>query len=150
VADPIKVLCFFVGEQEFATAITHVREVIDPLPITYIPHTPGFVLGVINLRGSIIAVLSLRRFLELGGASPAPGQEKIMILSLDGRTIGAMTDRISRVRALDPEGLDPPPATLGHAHRDVIRGVMQLQDHPLVFLDLGAIVESPQLKPLME
>jgi len=145
----MKALCFYLGDQEYAMDITQVREVLDPPPITYIPHTPDFILGVINLRGSIIAIIDLRRFLDLAERPQVKGQKKIMILSVRNKTLGVLADRISQVRALDFTELDPPPTTLGQVPMELIKGVKQMGDHPLIFLDLGKILEAPQLRQLM-
>lgn len=144
----MKVLCFYLGEQEYATDITQVREVLDLAPITFIPHTPEFVLGVINLRGQIIAVVDLRKFFDLPGSADRNSREKIMILSLRDRTVGALTDSVSQVRSLDPAELGPPPATLGEIEAQFITGVKQLGKHPLIFLDLTRLLDSPALKAL--
>ncbi|MBI2061142.1 MAG: chemotaxis protein CheW [Nitrospirae bacterium] len=145
----MKVLCFHLGGQEYATDVTQVREVLDLVPITHIPHTPAFVLGVINLRGQIIAVIDLRRFFDLPETAVVNGG-KIMILSLRNKALGALADHISQVRALELSELESPPAMLGRAEAEFMKGVKQMGDHPLVYLDLARILESPQMKALQE
>ena len=146
----MKVLCFYLGDQEYVADVTQVREVLDLSPITYIPHTPDFVLGVTNIRGSIIAVIDLRRFLDLPEQSQGKGRKKMMILSVHNKTLGALADHVSQVRTLDIDELAPPPKTLGQVDTELIKGVKQMGDHPLIFLDLSRILESPQLSQLMK
>src|SRR5512138_1854211 len=55
-----KYLTFALGREEYGIGILKVREIIGMMPITTVPRTPGFVKGVINLRGKVIPVVDLR------------------------------------------------------------------------------------------
>src|SRR3546814_8499420 len=58
-------VCFGLGTQEYGLPILQVHEVLRPLPIEAVPGAPDIVLGVINLRGQVVTVINLRRYLEL-------------------------------------------------------------------------------------
>jgi len=55
-----KYLTFTLGEEEYGIGILKIREIIGIMPITSVPRTPGFVKGVINLRGKVIPIIDLR------------------------------------------------------------------------------------------
>src|SRR3546814_1553136 len=58
-------VCFGLGTKEYGLPILQVHEVMRPLPIEAVPGAPAIVLGVINLRGQVVTVIDLRRYLEL-------------------------------------------------------------------------------------
>ena len=56
----LQLVGFIVGEEEFAVPILNIQEIIKPIEYTRVPATPNYVLGVFNLRGSVIPLIDLR------------------------------------------------------------------------------------------
>src|SRR3546814_3706689 len=72
--------------------ILQVHEVLRPLPIEAVPGAPDIVLGVINLRGQVVTVIDLRRYLELP-EQPLDAETRIIVVAHDGETFGLLVDR---------------------------------------------------------
>jgi len=79
----IKVVCFRLGAEIYALDIMRVREIIKPLRLSGLPDAPTFVEGVINLRGSVIPVVDLRK--RFGLTEPADRGEKRFLITVVAR-----------------------------------------------------------------
>ncbi len=102
-----KYLTFSLAGAEYGISILQIKEIIGILPITSIPRTPGFVKGVINLRGKVIPVVDLRITF---GMEEIPYNERTCIIVMDIKgpsgsfSVGAVVDSVSEV--LNIKGAD--------------------------------------------
>lgn len=102
-------ILFRLGEQDFITEITSVREILNMPEITRVPQAPSFVEGVINIRGKIIPVIDLRRRLEMGNLSRGE-QNRIIVVDIGNSLTGFIVDavkEVKRIRLADIETTDP-------------------------------------------
>ena len=103
-----KYLTFQVADEEYGIEINAVREIIGTLPITPVPGSPPEMMGVVNLRGKVIPVISMRvRF----GMMPGEPHPQNVILVVDGRSgpIGLFADRVKEVANFTEADTVPPP-----------------------------------------
>lgn len=101
-------LTFALGSEHYGVDILRVREIRGLDAVTRLPEAPPWVLGVINLRGAVIPVVDLRR--KLGLPEVEHGEFTVMIvLDVDGRTVGAVVDGVEDVVRLTPDQIRPPP-----------------------------------------
>jgi purine-binding chemotaxis protein CheW len=145
-----RVISFWLRGQLFALPIAQVRETLamGKRAVTRVFQTPDFVLGIVNLRGTILAVLDLGRYLGLGRATLG---ETTRVLVAEGavqrRTAGLLVDAVAPWRAVDPAGLAAAPPTLRGERAACVRGVVTLEGgRPLALLDLDAVIGAPELK----
>jgi purine-binding chemotaxis protein CheW len=135
-------LTFSLGDEVFAMDIRSVREIIQHGSMTTVPLMPGFVRGVINLRGAVVPVIDLHaRF----GRPPAHVGKKTCIVIFDAlRTqddrserveLGLMVDSVSEVITLDAAQVEPPPRFGGTVRREFIAGMGKLGARFVVILD---------------
>jgi len=99
-----KYLVFFIGEDFYAVSSTKVVEVASALPVTVLPNSPEWLLGIVNLRGALISVINLPRLLRMENSTPAP-KSKFIVLSSQFFEFGAAfsVDRISEIVTLAEE-----------------------------------------------
>ncbi len=99
-----KYVIFRLAHGEYGIAIENVREVLETLDITTVPHSPACIAGVINLRGSVVPVIDLRRSLELP-AGPLTGKFCIMViwatLGSTDKVLGIVVDEVLEVLKLN-------------------------------------------------
>jgi purine-binding chemotaxis protein CheW len=109
-AEPTVQLCaFYLGREEFAVDLMRVEEILQPQPVTAVPRAPAFVEGVVNLRGTIVPVVDLRK--RLGTGEPPPRvRPKLLVCLLGQRRIGLMVDGVSEVSRVARSALKPAPA----------------------------------------
>lgn len=103
-----ELISFEIADQEFCIDIRAVREIRGWTPATPMPHTPPYMLGVINLRGSIMPVLDLRNRLDLG-RTEASSRHVIVVVQHGERLAGLLVDAVQETFVIDESLLQPPP-----------------------------------------
>jgi len=143
-----QLLAFNLGDDTFAVDVLKAREVLDCIDITRIPQTPPFMLGVINLRGSVVPVIDLRRKFAM------PAAEKtrdtcIIVLEIchdEGTLIvGALADSVEAVLEVTPDQIEPPPRIGTRLKTDFIHGMVNYDENFVIFLDIDQIFTSEDL-----
>ena len=107
----LEVLEFSLAYERYALETSLVREVHPLKELTPLPCTPPFILGIINLRGQILAVIDLKRFFNL----PEKGLsdlDKVIILRRGRLDVGLLADAVAGVRAIPAPEVQAPPPTL--------------------------------------
>lgn len=144
-AEPTKLVCFQIQNQEYSADIEHIKESLTLRPITKVALTPPWLSGIMNLRGDVVAVIDLSLMLGMAATALRP-ESRIVVARFAGRTLGFLCDRLNEVRTVDLESLQPPPHTLPDACAALLLGISTLDDGAaLRVLDLPALFESKQL-----
>src|SRR5664280_3036381 len=94
-----QVVIFRLGTGSYAVDIAAVREIIRPQPITVVPQAPPFVVGVINLRSSIVPVLDLRSRCGLPAAEQTK-DSRVVVVQVNDQSVGLQVDAVSEVTLL--------------------------------------------------
>lgn len=131
-------LTFRLGEEEYAVAIERVREVLKPPPITEVPRAPADVLGVITVRGEVIAVHDPR--LRLGLAPADRGGDRIIIVDAGQGSCGLLVDAVTHVVRLRPGSIEPRPQGIGGASADHLVGIGRDGDRLFTVIDAPALL----------
>jgi purine-binding chemotaxis protein CheW len=134
-----QLVTFSLSTEEFGVDIMKVQEIIRIPPITRVPKAPGYVEGVINLRGNIIPVVNLRaRFgMPLGEETDL---SRIVVLQVNGKVFGVRVDGVTEVLRLDSEAIEPPPPVALGMDSSFIRGVGKIGERLLILLNLGQLM----------
>jgi purine-binding chemotaxis protein CheW len=135
--DPQKSLVgFVVGDVHYAVPIASVREIVNPLLLTSLPHLPAAVAGVADHRGSVIPVIDLRaRF----GLPPAHDDKrtKWILVDVERRTVGLVVDGVTEVFGTGGTELKPAPSLgTGDDVRGIV-GVTNYDEHLVFVLDVA-------------
>lgn len=153
---PVKrqMVIFRIGGEEFAIDIALTKEIVTMRPITPIPETEDYVLGVMNLRGNLVPVLDLRKRLRAGSESAASGkgqQEiRIIIARVDGKQTGLVVDGASEVIRVTDEMIEPPPDVITEIGAEYIGGIINLRDRFITVLDLDKALKGEVTHELEE
>ena len=131
-----------VGDETFALAVAQVREVLDLCPFSKVPNMPAYVRGMIDVRGQAVPVIDLRARFGLPPLLPTDST-RIMVLEVvsNGRplVIGALTDRVIEVTALDEGEVGPPPEIGTRWRSEIIRGIGRRHGKFVVVLNLNRV-----------
>ena len=121
-----------------------VREIIRMPTVTRVPNTPHYVEGVINLRGKVIPIISMRKKFSLNDID-TDKQTRIMVMDMDGELMGFIVDSVSEViRISESEIQPPPPAVGGGIDQICLSGVINRADRLLVLLDLEKVFSQEE------
>lgn len=134
-------LTFPVGNEEYALDINHVSEIIKWRNVEEIPRVPGFVLGIISLRGQVVPVFDLPQRMKLGSVEVSPASRIIICLKGE-RSAGLLVDGINQVVKMPIRKTEPPPALLSGLDRDLVKGVGRFQDRMIFMLNLDHVLDA--------
>jgi purine-binding chemotaxis protein CheW len=147
-AETVQYLSFTLAEELFALDIGTVREVLDFTRVTEVPQTPDFMRGVINLRGSVVPVMDLRRKFGLPAAEQTVNTCIIIVeVALDGEktVLGALADSVQEVLDLEPGQIEPPPRIGMHLNANFIRGMGKRDERFIIILDIDRVFSATEL-----
>ena len=146
-------LTFSLGQESYGIPVLNVREIIRLCAITPVPRMPTHIKGVINLRGTVIAVLDLRAKFQLS-VGDYSDRACIIVVQLNGadgtkNLMGAIVDAVEEVVQLSDNTIEPPPDFGGAPDTQYIMGVTTstgsvktLLDIEKIFLDDASITRS--------
>jgi purine-binding chemotaxis protein CheW len=137
---------FSVGNEEFCIEILKVQEIIRMVDITKIPNAPGYVEGIINLRGKVIPILDFRKRCNLSDETEWDKQHKrIVVAAIGERTVGLVVDKVSQVLKLEQANIASTPDVVKGFNSDFISGVGKDGDKLLILLDLEKLITQGEL-----
>lgn len=144
-------LTFQLGGEMYAVGILNVKEIIEYGQITEIPMMPGFIRGVINLRGAVVPVIDLA--VRFGGqASVVQRRTCIVILEISqGDTrqdLGVMVDAVSEVLEIPGSEVEPAPAFGAKIRTDFIRGMGKIGTKFVIILDIQRVLSVDEMATL--
>ena len=141
----LELLTFSLTEEWYALEIQYVEGIIHLQKITEVPGIPDYILGVTNVRGEIVSVVDVRRFLNLE-ASTAPAEPSIIILKYSEVTTGFFVDSVGDVAKISTNSIDPPLATIEKIQAEFILGEAKLSDNFLAILNMKNLMNSDRMK----
>ncbi len=143
-----KYLTFTLADEEYGIGILKIKEIIGMMPITFVPQTPKFVKGVINLRGKVIPVIDLRlRF----GMKPMDYNDRtcIIVVEIAGETgkvmIGIVVDTVSEVLNIKGEDIEDTPAFGTKLATDYILGMAKTEGSVKILIDIDRVLKSEEI-----
>lgn len=134
-----QLVTFSLGSEEFGVDIMRVQEIIRIPPITRVPKAPSYVEGVINLRGNVIPVVSLRSRFGMMRVEETD-LSRIVVLQVQSKVFGVRVDAVTEVLRIDSEAIEPPPQVALSMDSQFIRGVGKIGERLLILLDLDNIM----------
>jgi purine-binding chemotaxis protein CheW len=141
-------LTFTLDKELYAVEVVKVREVLEVKPVTKIPRMPDYMKGVINIRGNVVPVLSLRLKFAMEEIDYTKDTCIIVmdIASGEGNvTIGCLADSVQEVIDLDPEQIEPPPRIGTRVDASIIKGMGKREEEFLIILDTDKVFTSEDI-----
>ncbi|WP_425992725.1 chemotaxis protein CheW [Brevundimonas sp. TWP2-3-2] len=134
-----ELIAFRIGEQEFCVDIMSVREIRGWTPATPLPRAPGFMKGVINLRGAVLPIIDLGARFGLRTSEPSE-RHVIMVAHIGGRMVGLLVDAVSDIIQLTDEALQPTPDVASEQVKSFVKGLFALEGRLISLIELDRIV----------
>ena len=123
----LQVLVVHIGNEEYAVGLTAVREVVRTPALTPIPQAAEGIVGMANLRGSVVTVMNLQAILGIKEADSAKPSTHLMIVEHDSELFGLLVNQASEVLRVSNEQLQEAPELLQtHPHANVLQGILIL------------------------
>lgn len=146
-------LTFMLDKELFAIDVLKVREVFDYTKITKIPHTPEYLRGVINLRGSVVPVIDLRMKFGMQQTERTI-DTRIIVLEIEHETekiiLGALADSVQEVFELEPNQIEPAPRLGTRFNAEFLYGIGKKEDMFIMILNIDKIFSSDEMAFVQE
>ena len=137
----VEFVTFSAGDQSFSIEITQVREIRRWSPVTALPHAPQEVLGVMNLRGSVIPIYDLAARFGLG-QTPENPRNVIVVAMHSGQTVGLLVEAVSEILSVSRDQIQETPDIRSEMARQSITGVIPIETGMTRVIDLGAVLHQ--------
>ncbi len=139
---------FGLGEELFGVEVSRTREILSLTPVTKVPQTPEYLLGVINLRGQVVPVVDMR--LKLGLPAGEETEDTCIIVvevQVDGESIivGALADAVREVSEIRSDQIEPPPRLGTRLKTEFINGMGKVGEQFLILLNIDRVFNSEEL-----
>lgn len=134
-----ELIAFRIGEQEFCVDIMSVREIRGWTPATPLPRSPGYMKGVINLRGAVLPIVDLGARFGLQTSDPT-ARHVIMVAHIGGRTVGLLVDAVSDIIQLTEGSVQPTPDVASDEVRTFVKGIFALDGRMISLIELDMIL----------
>jgi purine-binding chemotaxis protein CheW len=145
----LEVLTLALQGEIFALEVTHVREILDLVPVTEVPNSRPFLNGLINVRGKVVPLADLR--LKFGMEQTAPTIDTRIVVvevEIDGDpiTIGLRADKVYEITEVAAASLEETPRIGMRWRSEFIRCIGKRGSDFIVVLDIGRIFSSTGCK----
>lgn len=145
----LQLVTLTLGSEEYAVDILKVQEINRMKEITRVPNSPDYVEGVINLRGKVIPVVNLRSKFGLQERDN-DDRSRIMIMDIQGITMGLVVDSVSEVLRIPSSIVEPTPPMASNISTEFIKGIAKLEDRLIILLDIDRLLGKPDDTALIE
>jgi purine-binding chemotaxis protein CheW len=141
-------LTFRLGEESYALGLMSVKEIIEYGGVTQVPMMPGFVRGVINLRGRVVPVIDLANRLRSESAA-VTRRTCIVIVEVtndgEAQDMGIIVDAVSQVVDIPPQSVEPGPSFGAKVRADFIAGMGKLDEGFVIMLDIDRVLAGEDM-----
>lgn len=142
-ADVSQWVTFKLSEETYGVNVMQVQEVLRVSEIAPVPGAPGYVLGIINLRGNVVSVLDTR--LRFGLEKKATDDStRIIIIELESQTIGILVDSVAEVEDVQGREVDTAPGVGNEESSRYIAGVVSRASGLLILVDVQRLLSAQE------
>lgn len=136
---------FRLDDADYAIAITKIREIILMKPITRLPQVPPSIEGLINLRGTVIPIINLRKRFGLT-SRPFDDETRTIVVTVHDKTIGCIVDEVTQVIRVSADQIQPVPLAMTAVAKRYIAGLARLDERLVIILDIDKLLGSDEIE----
>jgi purine-binding chemotaxis protein CheW len=142
----VQFLTFAVDQNEYAVDIMKVREIRGWHDTTRIPNSPEYMMGVINLRGTVIPIFDLRNRFSLGKTTPSE-KNVVVVLAVADRTLGILVDAVSDILTINRGDIKQAPSASKETGIDdaYVSGLISVSEKMVILLDVEYLFDRSML-----
>jgi purine-binding chemotaxis protein CheW len=150
--DDHQYLTFMLGAEIFAINILRIKEIIEYGELTMVPKMPGFIRGVINLRGAVVPVIDLAARFDKGEAVISRKSCIVIIEVLQEaghQVIGVLVDAVNEVLEIAADQIEPVPSFGAKIRTDFIDGMGKVDQKFVILLNVNQVLSSGEMAALV-
>lgn len=144
-----QIVIFKLNDEEFCVDIMDVLEIIRMQTITKVPDVPSFVEGIINLRGTVIPIIDLKKRLKLK-LTDYDDDTRIIIIKINEKSVGFIVDSVTEVLHVENDSIKEAPDIIAGIGKEYIESVVSYDDRLIINLDLEKILTESEKREIEE
>jgi purine-binding chemotaxis protein CheW len=133
-------VCFALGDGSYAVRAEFAKEIVQVPRITPVPSSPPYVMGAVNIRGAILAVVSVAGLLGFRARPGTTAEARIVVIELGGAVVGLHVDRVLGIYEIDAHDVAPPFAQLEAQPASCVEGEFDHAGKVVCLVDAAAVV----------
>ena len=145
-----KYITFSLGEEDYGIPVLQVLEIVRIENLILIPHSKNYLIGMMDIRGTVLPVIDLKRKLNIQLDSIDDQMERAVMIQVGEKRVCLAVDKVSHVHDFPPESIDSGPTTIRSAANKYITGVGKIKDQFLILLDLNHLFTDEEISSLMK
>ncbi len=138
--ETVQLVTFKVNEEFYASEIIKVQEIVWLTSITRVPTAPQHIIGVINLRGQIIPIISMTKRLNLSAEVRQDELSRIIVFRAGELVAGIIVDEVSEVAKVPKSDIDSSPEVQSGAETTYIKGIAKMGKKVIILLDIEKVI----------
>ena len=131
--DEVQVVAFKLRDEEYGVSILNVQEIRNMTDITRVPFAADFIKGVINLRGSVLPVIDLKKRLGLA-ETPYTENTRIVTVTIDELHVGMLVDAVTEVLTIGSKTVDTKKATNDRSGSRFLNGIGNVDGRLIIII----------------
>ena len=142
----VQLVMFTVCGEKYAIDIMKAKEIIKPVKVTPLPDVPEFIKGVINLRGMLLPVISMKERLGIAteNIEELGHEARIILVAMEKMVVGIFVDSVEEIIRVRLKDIQAPPRIAKGIGSEYLQGICRMEDEALVMLDLNRILSSSE------
>lgn len=135
----MQVVVFNLDDEQFAVETSSVLTITDSVNVIKVPKAPEHIMGLINLRGSIVSLINIRMLLGLKYKKQKSENSNILILNIDGENIGVSVDEVYEVINVEDKEIQKLDDSSCESY---IYGILNNSGNIITIIDIQKILEN--------
>ena len=147
--DTQQFLTFALGAEEYGVEILKIQEIKGYSAVTPLPNAPAYVKGVLNLRGTIVPIVDLRKKFRL----PEVAYDQftvIVVVQVQGKTLGFIVDAVRDVLTVTAQDIQPTPDLAGQVDTACLNGLAKAGEKLVILLDIDQVLTAAEVHAAAE
>lgn len=136
-----QIVVFKLEGHDFGIDIKNVLEILSYEPIRPVPAEADYVEGILNVRGKVYTIFSLRKRL-LMPSQEKDNESKIILLHLEKYRVGFLVDQVAEILNIDELEMEEKPEMIDTKHKSCIEGIVKQEDRMIIVLDVNKLITS--------
>lgn len=132
---------FRLDKEHYGVDIMNVKEISEYKESNKVPNTPEHILGIVNYRGIVTPIISLRKKFSLSERE-ADQTTRIIIINLNDKQIGFVVDEASQVKTIDSKNIESGQNIFLSIEDKFISGIAKEEDDMIILLDLEKVLSE--------
>lgn len=134
---------FYLDDEIYAVNVIQVKEVLKYTSITRVPGAPDYVIGILNIRGTVLTVIDTRARFALARQDPSE-HSRIIVVESDDQTIGILVDSVQEVFNLAPDEISAAPKFANDVRNRFVYGVSFKNDSFFILINLDELLTTKE------